>query len=268
MNDEIEGLPPIAELFNATLTILKSAFILSIGIACLTINPAKGAEPVGDPGTAPAIPENTPCTIIEKIPPRFPNRELKDGVAHGVVKILLHVGPTGELTDTLVTAFTRKPFADEALHAVKRWKFIPAKSKGEPIDTIINMTFQFEVKEVLVAEKFSPDFTPLEHSESFDYHASTVQSLDRVPTPLNVVEPVYPQELMKQGIAGNIIVDFYIDETGKARFPTATPGTNEILAGIAVAAVQQWRFIPPTAKGKPVLVQARQVFTFEKDEKS
>jgi TonB family protein len=85
---------------------------------------------------------------------------------------------------------------------------------------------------------------------------------------LNVVEPVYPQELMKQGISGNIIVDFYIDETGKARFPTAMAGTNETLAGIAVAAVQQWRFIPPTAKGKPVLVQARQVFTFEKDEKS
>jgi len=255
------------ELFNATHILLKSAFILSIGIACLTVaSPAVG-EPADAP-TAPLPPENSPCTIIEKTPPRFPNRLIKDGVAHGVVKMLLHVNSAGELTDTLVTAFTRKAFADEALHAVKRWKFIPARSKGEPIDTIINMTFQFEVKEVLVAEKFSPDFTPLEHSEEFEYHACNVKNLDRVPTPLNVVEPVYPQELMKQGISGNIVVDFYIDEKGKARFPTATPGTDEILAGIAVAAVQQWRFIPPTAKGKPVLVQARQVFTFEKDDKS
>src|SRR3954462_14577604 len=142
MNDEVEGLPRIAELINATFTILKSAFIFSVALVFLRVGSLAGAEPASVP-TAPATPEDTPCSIIEKIPPRFPNRVLKDGIAHGVVKMLLHVSSTGELIDTLVTAFTRKPFAEEALHAVKRWKFIPARSKGEPIDTIINMTFQF-----------------------------------------------------------------------------------------------------------------------------
>ena len=266
MNDEVEGIPAIAELFNATTTLLKSAFTLLLGIACLTPCFVTGAEPAI--ASESATPDNAPCAIIEKAPPRFPSRMLKDGVAHGAVKMLLHVSSTGDLTDTLITAFTKKPFADEALRAVKRWKFTPGRSKGEAIDTVINMTFQFEVKEVLLVEKFSPDATLLEHYEGFDYHACNVQNLDRVPTPLNIVEPTYPQEWMKQDIAGNIIVDFFIDETGKARFPTAIPGTNELLAGIAVAAVQQWRFIPPTAKGKPVLVRARQVFTFEKEDKS
>ena len=264
MTDEVEGISPVAELFNATITILKSLFILLLGIACLTASSAATAEPAV--ASAPA-PDNVPCKIIEKAPPRFPARMLKEGAAHGIVKMLLHVSSTGELTDTLVTAYTRKPFADEALRAVEKWKFIPARAKGEAIDTIINLSFQFEVKEVLVVEKFSPDLQPLEHFEGFDYHACNVQNIDRVPTPLNIVEPSYPQAWMKQGIAGNVIVDFFIDETGKTRFPTAVPETNELLAGIAVAAVKQWRFIPPTAKGKPVLVRARQVFTFEQDAK-
>ena len=139
MSHDVEGISLVVELSHATIPPLKSALLILIGIACLTACPALIADPT--PAIEPTDTDNTPCTIIEKTPPRFPTRMLKDGAAHGIVKMLLHVSSTGELTDTLVTAFTRKPFADEALHAVGKWKFNPGKAKGEPIDTIINLTF-------------------------------------------------------------------------------------------------------------------------------
>ena len=248
-------------MIRATHSTVKFLSFALFGIACLLPGGAAGAEPTL-PVPSPSN-ETVPCMILEKIQPQFPVRMLKEGATHGVVRVLLHVNSTGELIDTLVTAHSRRPFADEALRAIEKWKFSPGREKGTPIDTIIDLTFTFEVKEVYLVQRFgTKDVSATERFEGYDYHPRDVQSLDRLPTPLNLVEPTYPQEWVKQGIAGSVTVDFFIDETGKARFPAAAPGTHELLAGIAVAAVQQWRFIPPKAKGRPVLVRARQIFDF------
>ena len=61
-------------------------------------------------------------------------------------------------------------------------------------------------------------------------------------------------------------MDFLIDEEGRVRLPAVSRATNEAneeLAAAAVTAVTQWRFEPPTAKGKPVLVRAQQDFAFQ-----
>jgi len=260
--NEVEGFPPLPELFRPTLILLKSTFISLFSVALLLACPtARSAEvPV-----APASISDVPCKITEKTPPQFPARLIREGITHGSVQMLLHVSSTGELTDRLVTAYTREPFADAALQAVEKWKFTPGKVKGEPVDTIITLTFQFDVKQVVLMQKFASDLSGPDHFDGFEYHATNVLNLDRVPRPLSVVEPAYPQEWLKQGITGTVAVDFFIDETGKTRFPTAAAGANELLASIAVAAVQQWRFMPPTAKHKPVLVRARQVFNFQKE---
>lgn len=217
----------------------------------------------------PAVPPaDVDCAIIESEKPVFPNRLLNEGVTHGMVNVLLFVDATGALRDTLVTAYSQKAFADEALRGLKDWKFIPGRSKGQPVDTVINLVFNFEVHGVLVLS--NPATSPSAGAgwlDNFEYQAAGVQDLDRVPTPLNIVEPTYPREWMKQGIVGDVVVDFYIDETGRTRFPVAVPGANEQLTGIALAAVQQWQFIPPKSKGRPVLVRARQVFQFNADNK-
>jgi TonB family protein len=215
-----------------------------------------------------ADPDNVACRIIEAVRPRFPMRMLHTGVTRGTVNMLLHVDAAGALRDTLVTAYSRKPFADEAQSVVKRWKFVPGRAQGQPVDTIINLTFNFEVNGVVVVHTFAADHVPGDVAfEEFEYQAANVKKLDRVPTPLNIVEPTYPREWMKQGIVGSVAVDFYIDENGRTRFPTAAPGGNEQLAGIAIAAVEQWRFIPPRANGRPVLVKAQQLFQFAPEEK-
>jgi len=57
-------------------------------------------------------------------------------------------------------------------------------------------------------------------------------------------------------------VYFYIDEKGAVRMPAVDASANPYLSDIAVAAVREWRFEPPTSRGKPVLIAASQEFNF------
>jgi TonB family protein len=99
----------------------------------------------------------------------------------------------------------------------------------------------------------------------FAYQPCPAQQLDQPLKTVHVVKPVYPKELGDQGISGKVLIEFYVDEKGKTRMPTASRASNEVLAMIAIAAVEQWQFEPPTRKGKPILVCANQEFSFEPD---
>ena len=46
------------------------------------------------------------------------------------------------------------------------------------------------------------------------------------------------------------------------RVPSVSVEDDSLLTSLAVAALRQWRFEPPTRNGNPVLVRASQVFNF------
>jgi outer membrane biosynthesis protein TonB len=46
------------------------------------------------------------------------------------------------------------------------------------------------------------------------------------------------------------------------RVPAVSINDDSVLTALAVAALRQWRFEPPTRNGSPVLVKASQVFNF------
>ncbi|MBE2212999.1 MAG: TonB family protein [Opitutaceae bacterium] len=234
------------------------ALTLALAAAMRAEDPARAA--------APARPADTPCRIIQAEKPQFPIRMLKEGVTHGTVRVLVHVDSTGAIIDLLVTAGTRQAFAEEAQRVIGTWTFEPTHIGGEALDTILDLTFNFDVNGMVAIEKFMPEGQPpVEMAEGYEYHACSLSHLDRMPTPLALARPLYPDEWREQGIKGRVTVQFYIDETGKARFPTVVEKDHDNLAAVAVAAVRQWRFAPPTSQGRPVLVRARQVFAFGVD---
>jgi TonB family protein len=238
--------------------------ILALGCAPVVIA-AQTAGPSVDP-LENIPPADAPCRIIQAVQPQFPSRMLKSGVTHGTARVLVHVNREGTPVDLLVTAYTHRSFADEALRAIGKWRFEPTRVGGEWLDTIVDLTFNYETTGVVLVQKFAPEPPPSsELVAGYEYQACSLHNLDRLPTPLSVVQPTYPQAWADQGIMGRVTVDFYIDETGKTRFASPAADAHPRLAGIAVAAVQQWRFVPPTSKGRRVLVHARQVFTFNQD---
>jgi len=203
--------------------------------------------------------------IIQTTRATYPARMMNEGVSHGTAKAVLHVDSQGQLVDFLVVAYTRQAFAEEAERVIKKWKFEPGYVDGKPIDTIMDITFNFEVNGVMLVQKFITEVPWVDFGTGFEYQACGLKNLDRIPTPVSVVTPTYPREWAEKGISGRVVVDFYIDETGKVRFVGAQSSANELLAAIAVAAVDKWQFAPPTRKGSPVLVHAQQIFVFNKE---
>jgi outer membrane biosynthesis protein TonB len=69
--------------------------------------------------------------------------------------------------------------------------------------------------------------------------------------------------LADKGVKGQVTVEYYIDETGAVRMPAVSADDNPILGALTVIAIGQWKFTPPTSRGKGVLVKASQVFDFK-----
>jgi TonB family protein len=200
----------------------------------------------------------------------YPSRMVSLGVKSGSASIAVAIDAAGHLTDYLVTAYTQPEFAESAVVALKKWTFEPAFIHGFPWNSKSDLTFRFQLEGVVVVTMTTLAYDEMIHLKlapgSTAYSACTLGELDRIPTPTRIVNPVYPNEIARSSRGGHVMVAFYIDEQGHVRMPSVSRETNEAnaeLAAIAVTAVEQWQFEPPTLKGRPVLVAAQQDFSFK-----
>ncbi len=203
--------------------------------------------------------------IIQTVTPEFPPG-LYAAYSHGgIVHLAMSVDASGHLVDCLVTGSTAPKFGELAVAAVRQWRFEPARWRGEPVPVCIALTFNYEVKGVVISIVGS-DSAGRFMSEVFPQMGATrlyqLNELDRRPTPIRADPPHYPQWLADHEVAGNVVVEFYIDETGAVRLPIVVAWPQDNLANYAVEAVQHWKFEPATHHGRPVMVYAQQTFQF------
>jgi TonB family protein len=245
---------------------------LSLCAAALLLGPAAALSQTASPLTVFMNPSGDygPMNVIQTEAPIYPRQMVLAGVNGGQATVAVQVDESGALTDVLVTAYSHPEFADAAVAAIRRWHYEPARIKGVPTSATENLTFDFKSVGAVVVD-LSLDvyneqvrFRLLPNSAS--YGACTLAQLDRIPTPIVIVKPAYSQEAARRGGVRDITVDFYIDEKGHVRMPAVSREMNDAnpeLAAAAVTAVAQWKFEPPMAKGRPVLVLARQDFNFK-----
>lgn len=216
------------------------------------------AQPAGP------LPALQPVKILQTVDPIFPDALLGTHRHGGEVTVLAGIREDGQLADWLPTRYTDPLFAQAAVTALQQWKFEPARDRGEPVPVTVELRFLFEVKGVVVsisaAELLEATFNEITGGRA--YAPCTLRELDRIPVPLHTVSPAYPAQLASRGAVGEVAVYFYIDERGAVRLPYVRNHDHPLLARLAVEAVRQWRFEPPTRHGRPALVQVRQLFRF------
>jgi protein TonB len=76
------------------------------------------------------------------------------------------------------------------------------------------------------------------------------------------VDPVYPENLLKTGRQGNVLIAGRIDTRGRLATLSVMGATSKEFVQAAVAAVQQWEFRPATHNGKPIEIFANVAVRF------
>lgn len=76
--------------------------------------------------------------------------------------------------------------------------------------------------------------------------------LDRAPRAEFRLAPQYPAQLRAQGIAGEVMIDFLVDENGRVSDIHVLSSTNSAFEAPTLKAVAKWRFEPGRRNGQPV----------------
>lgn len=205
----------------------------------------------------PAIAPNITLPTLE-----FPLQLMRRGITSGEVQVMLKIGPDARLLDTLVTAYTHKGFAEATLAALPKGIYQPQRIDGEAVTTLAQLTVRFEVNGLVVIERYASDENREIFVGAFAYKTCDPERLDQPLQAIVSPSPAYPRELREQGVQGRVIVQYYIDESGRVRMPMIDQADNEALASLTLQAIEHWQFAPPSSHGRPVLVRARQEFLF------
>lgn len=202
--------------------------------------------------------------IIQTEEAVFPRALRQQGITEGWARIAISVGADGRLLDALPVAYSHKPFADQAVDVLRRWRYEPMLLGGEPVGTQTEIVFNFQAVGVVldygVSERYLERFTEGQAA----YRPCSLKELDRVPARIQASSPRYPDELARKGIVGHAVVEFYIDESGTVRMPAVVSADFNELGIFAIAAIESWKFEPPTSNNKPVLARVRQSFDFNR----
>lgn len=187
------------------------------------------------------------------------------GILTGEARVVISVDASGQLNDALVVGYTNVAFADAATAALKRWTFEPARVNGQAHASRAYVLFSFKNNMAVMVQRL-PGVMDVAIfrmvNERYAYSACQLRDLDHIPIPVHVVPPASSGPDLR-GTKRTVTVEFFIDEEGKVRVPAiGRDELDDVFSAAAVQAVEQWRFEPPMRKGRPVLVLARQDFTF------
>lgn len=219
------------------------------------------------PAGAASFWDNRDLRIIQTEELNFPPALLMEGIREGQVRAVLHIDADGKLADCLVTAYTHLPLAQEVVGSLPSWKYVPTRERGEAVGSRIEVLFSLEAKgSVISLSSVDPASSPASRmlGTSLTVVLCKATELDRPLATTHVVQPRHPGSALQPiQPTGSVVLDFYIDATGRPRMPVATRATHEAFAIAAVEALMQWQYEPPTRKAAPVVVRVVQQFNFK-----
>lgn len=76
--------------------------------------------------------------------------------------------------------------------------------------------------------------------------------LDRTPATRLQVSPIYPYEAKKNGLTGQVVVDFVVDERGDVVQAKVVSSSDRVFEEPTIRAVMKWKFEPGKRSGRVV----------------
>jgi TonB family protein len=192
--------------------------------------------------------------------PVYPYALLRDGTK-GSATIRFLIGENGHVLLADVLKTTNLEFGAALLAAVEHFEFDPAKKAGKPTRTILSYEFEFEPGAADLVSKDDDALLTLERK-----HPERIVAADKLYEPLKPMSrppAVFPLSLVGKVQKGSAVVEFLVDEDGRARLPRIAKASDAAFGYAAVQAVAAWRFEEPKNGKKPVVVRVQAPFEFK-----
>jgi protein TonB len=94
-----------------------------------------------------------------------------------------------------------------------------------------------------------------------------LKDLDQQPSPRGMrAEPQYPFEMKRQGINGEVTLQFLVDPQGDVRDVVVIKSSHREFESPAIQAVQKWKFRPGRKGGKAVTTRMQIPIAFNLNE--
>jgi protein TonB len=91
-----------------------------------------------------------------------------------------------------------------------------------------------------------------------------IRDVDRQPSPLIQLKPLYPARARMRKIEGSVSLEFTVSKTGNTKnIKIISANPPKIFNRAAIRAIEHWRFSPAQLSGNSVPVRIRQTIRFE-----
>ena len=213
---------------------------VAAAVVALCVGPA-AAQELQKPGTI------VPPSVVKEVKPIYPADALTSGIS-GTVVLECLVKADGTVGDARVIQPLDPLLDEQALKAVREWRFKPGTRDGKPVDVAvtieISFTYQSRGPKLGSPEVFKPG--------------------EGVTTPRVVrdVKPAYTPETMRGRVEGALTIECVVLPDGTVGDARVVTSLHPELDREALKTARQWRFEPGMKDDKPVPVQVTITMTF------
>lgn len=208
--------------------------------------------------------------IIVTHEPMFPLQLKNEGYSNGEVVIAFEVDYLGELRDWIPVKATHPLFIDSVSQVIEKWDFTPPFIDGENRSIVSRLAVEFKSSGSVLSLDMASDMTVLRLNALTGYSndaekLADVEKLDTPPSPLHVVRPAIPREVIQEHNGSSAVFTFYVDKAGNVRVPALDYTNGNVEPAMLLAAqdaLEQWTFQPPRVNSKPVNIKLSQRFVF------
>jgi TonB family protein len=167
------------------------------------------------------------------------------------VTIEVRVDINGRAKDLRVIQGLDAGLDENALLAVRDWKFVSAKRQGSPVEGLIKVEVEFSLRNAELNEDIANDM------------AARVGPGVVPPRIIHRVEPQYRRGSSAQRTSGTVLLDAVIQESGIPRVLRVLQSQGWEVDESAIAALEQWRFSPAMKDGTAIKVRMNVEMSFD-----
>ncbi len=185
-----------------------------------------------------------PARLRSGAPPVPPSPHI---VGWGQEWLRVSIDATGDVS-TIEPLREASSFSEGLRRAIREWRFGPARSNGEPVES-----------DVLVAALFRPATAYGRPSVGQSLRVPRPRASVQVPIPISTVAPPYPPG----GVgSGGVVIEVAVDRHGAVVGATRVASSGSGFDTAAVDTARRWRFQPAMQRGRPVASVAYVVLSF------